>query len=92
MPKKCPLLKKPCIEHDCMWWQHVIGHHPQSGTPMDHHNCAIVWANILQIEGNKEVRSGAAATESFRNEMVRGLTGLKQLAVQRARGLIGHAD
>ena len=70
MAKKCPLLRKPCIEHDCAWWQHVLGEHPQTGAMLDHYNCALLWTNLLLIENTKSQAGTAAAVESFRNEMV----------------------
>jgi hypothetical protein len=47
------------------------GTHPQTGAEIDEWMCAISAMPMLQIEVAKEARQGAAATESFRNEMVR---------------------
>ena len=70
--KKCPLLKKSCIQHQCQWFIQLQGTNPQTGVATDEWGCAIAWLPILLIEGAKETRQGAAAIESFRNEMVRG--------------------
>ncbi len=35
---------------------------------MDNYDCSIAWMPIMQIETTQAARSGAAATESFRNE------------------------
>jgi len=66
----CPLLNKPCIEGKCKFWTHILGKHPQTGNPVDHFDCAVTWLPVLLIETSQEVRQGAAATESFRNEVV----------------------
>lgn len=68
--KICPLLKKACVEHQCAWYTRLYGTDPQNGNPIDHYECAITIGPALQVEVAKEVRQGAAATESFRNEMV----------------------
>jgi len=70
MTKKCPRLKKPCIEHDCMFWMQMLGKHPQTGAGVPEWDCADRWRVILLIEGSQETRQAAAAIESFRNEMV----------------------
>lgn len=70
MEKLCPLLKKPCIEHGCRWWTNVQGRHPQSGEVVNQWACAVELLPILQITVAQEVRQGAAATESLRNENV----------------------
>lgn len=68
--KLCPLLKKPCIEQDCMWWVKVRGSHPQTGEALDEGDCAISWQPFLMIDNTAQQRSTGAAVESFRNEMV----------------------
>lgn len=80
----CPLLKKECIEDECKWWTHVYGTNPQTGNPVDHHDCAIPWIPILLVETAKEVRQGAAATESFRNETVKRHDQLNNLLASAA--------
>ena len=67
--KLCPLLKKACIEHDCRWWARLAGTDAQ-GRVHDEYSCAIEWLPILILETSKEIRQGAAATESLRNENV----------------------
>lgn len=66
------------------------GTSPQTGEEIDHWGCAVAWMPILQTENAKEVRQAAAATESFRNEMVGsfeairpGLYGKAQDALKR---------
>ena len=67
----CPLLDKKCIQQDCMFWTHLVGHHPQTGTAMDEWDCAIVWQPILLVENAQKMREAGAAVESFRNEVVK---------------------
>ncbi|MDO8706435.1 MAG: hypothetical protein Q7J84_15960 [Sulfuricaulis sp.] len=71
--EKCPLWQKDVSKvcHTCPWYTLLRGKNPQSGAEVDDWGCAISWLPVLLIETSKEVRQGAAATESFRNEMVR---------------------
>ena len=69
--KFCPLIKKDCIGLQCAWMTQLRGAHPQTGEAVDEWDCAVKWLPMLLIENAKEVRQGAAATESFRNEMVK---------------------
>lgn len=68
--KFCPLIKKDCIGLACSWFTLVRGTEPQSGREVDEWACAIAWLPMLQINTANEVRQGAAATESLRNEVV----------------------
>jgi len=69
--KFCPLIKKDCVGLQCSWMIQLRGSNPQTGEAVDEWDCSIKWLPMLLIENAKEVRQGAAATESFRNEMVR---------------------
>ena len=66
----CPLIKDNCIQFKCMFWTQLRGTNPQTGQEIDEWDCAVKWLPILLIENAKEVRQGAAATESFRNVML----------------------
>jgi len=70
----CPLLKKDCVTLKCAWFTQVRGTNPQTGKEVDEFQCAVKWMPMLMIEVAKETRQGAAATESFRNEMVKRAT------------------
>jgi len=70
----CPLLKKDCITLKCAWFTQVRGTNPQTGKEVDEFQCAVKWLPMLMIEVAKETRQGAAATESFRNEVVKRAT------------------
>jgi len=67
----CPLLKKPCIEHQCKFYVHLLGNDPQTGKGIDKFDCAMAFIPILLIEGAQQTRQAGAAIESFRNEMVK---------------------
>jgi hypothetical protein len=67
----CPLLKKDCIQMKCNWFIQVRGKDPNNGKDLDHWGCSIAWLPHLLIENANQSRQGAAATESFRNEMVK---------------------
>lgn len=69
--KICPLLKKPCIEHDCLWYIKIRGVNPQTGQDIDEYGCTMAWMPVLTIENSQQQRSTGAAVESFRNEMSR---------------------
>lgn len=66
----CPLIKKDCVQLQCAWFTQLRGVHPQTGQEIDEWMCAISAMPMLQVEVAKETRQGAAATESFRNEVV----------------------
>lgn len=72
MSKKilCPLLKKPCIEHECAWFANIQGNNPQTGAVMDHWDCSVKWIPIMVLEGARHTRGVQAATENMRNEVI----------------------
>lgn len=72
MTKKviCPLMRKPCIEHECAWYGHMEGRNPQNGQPMDHWDCAVRWLPILITESARQTKNVQAAVEDFRNTNV----------------------
>lgn len=71
MATKCPLIKKPCLKHDCEWYVHVTGQDPQTGREVDQFGCTMVFLPMLLIENSQQQRHTGAAVESFRNEMVK---------------------
>lgn len=83
--KTCPMLRKPCIGSDCMWYVQIRGNHPQTGEPVDEWDCAMVWQPLLLIENSAQQRSTGAAVESFRNEMVRANEHSQQILIETAR-------
>ena len=87
--KICPMLKKPCIEHECMWFIQLRGTHPQTGEPLDEWDCTMVMQPLLLIENSQQQRQTGAAVESFRNEMVKANESSMQLLAATQHNLIG---
>lgn len=79
---KCPLWKKKMSEvcHKCPWWTCLRGKNPQTSADIDRWDCAIAHLPLLSIEVAQQVRQGAAATESFRNEVVARADAVRPLA------------
>jgi hypothetical protein len=76
---KCPLLNKKCIKHQCIWYNMLQGTHPQTGANVQEWGCSIAWLPLLMIEQSKQTIGVQAATESFRNEMVKSQTAMNKL-------------
>ena len=71
---KCEEIKqegKKAILCRCPWYVQVHGVDANTGRETDTWGCAIAWMPMLMINTANESRKGVAATESFRNEMVR---------------------
>lgn len=85
MIKKCPLLKKACIESDCAFWTHMLGTHPQTSAPVDQWGCAVAWLPVLLVENARHARGVQAAVESTRNEIVSRQDTLNNLITQASR-------
>ncbi len=58
------------VMYRCPWHVRVRGRDNNTGEDIDHWQCAIAWMPTLQINTANETRQGAAATESFRNEVM----------------------
>jgi len=84
----CPLIKKECVQLQCAWFTQLRGTNPQTGHEIDEWMCAISAMPMLQIEVAKEARQGAAATESFRNEVVKA----HDNNIRAASNMIGDID
>ena len=59
------------VLYRCPWYVQVKGYDANAGKEVDHWGCAIAWMPTLMINTANETRQGVAATESFRNEMVK---------------------
>ena len=79
---KCPLLNKKCIKHQCIWYNMLQGAHPQTGAPVQEWGCSIAWLPLLMVENARHIQGTQAATESFRNEMVKGQQVLNSLLAE----------
>lgn len=86
----CPLYKKDVSKvcHKCEWFAQIKGKHPQTEEQLDTWGCAVTWLPLLLVNTAQEVRQGAAATESFRNDVVKvgqGLYAVQREALQQQR-------
>ncbi len=76
---ECPLGAK-CEKVDgdylirCAWYTQLSGKDPQSEKVIDEWRCAMAWMPTMMVENSQQVRGMTAATESFRNESVKGMT------------------
>ena len=69
---KCEEIKqegKQAVLCRCPWYVQVHGVDANTGRETDTWGCAIAWMPMLMINTANESRKGAAAIESFRNEM-----------------------
>ncbi len=83
----CPLLKKPCVQHECAWFCHVTGQNPQTGAQIDMWDCAIKWTPVVMMDAAKNTKGVQAAVETMRNDVVErqdSLNGTIALAAQAA--------
>ena len=76
---KCPLLNKKCIKTQCIWYNMLQGTHPQTGAPVQEWGCSIAWMPLLLVENSRHIQGTQAATESFRNEMVKSNQAMSKL-------------
>lgn len=85
---KCEEVKtengKPVI-YRCPWYVQVRGVDVNTGQQIDNWGCAIAWMPTLTINTANESRKGVAATESFRNEMMKQGTQTQQVPRGTAR-------
>jgi hypothetical protein len=61
-------MEKVC--HKCSLWMQLRGKNPNTGQDIDEWGCVDRWLMVGLLEIAKMERSTAAATESFRNEVV----------------------
>lgn len=64
----CPLLNKPCIQEDCLWWIKLRGKDPQTDADVDHYDCTVRWLPILTIENSGEARKVQAQIQELRSD------------------------
>ncbi len=76
---KCPLNQKKCMKHQCIWYNMLQGAHPQTGAPVQEWGCSIAWIPLLLVENSRHIQGTQAATESFRNEMVKSNNAMSKL-------------
>ena len=68
---QCPLIKKKCMKHRCIWYNMLQGNNPQTGAPVQEWGCSIAWLPLLLVENNGKQIQTTSAVESFRNEIVK---------------------
>ena len=56
--------------HKCKLWKQLVGKDPNTGQDINHWSCVDEWLLTGLLEIARMERSTAAATESFRNEVV----------------------
>lgn len=83
--KFCPLLKKDCVQLQCNWFIQIRGKDTNTGKDVDEWGCSIAWLPHLLIENANQTRQTGAATESFRNEMVKASENTVRTMVEIAK-------
>ena len=79
---KCEELKAEggkTVLYRCPWYVQVRGVDVNTGQETGTWGCAIAWMPALMVNTANESRKGVAATESFRNEMVKQGTQTQQV-------------
>ncbi len=59
-------------QHRCAWWTKLVGKDPQSNKEIDEWKCAMAWMPLMMVENAQVTRGVREATESSRNENVKG--------------------
>lgn len=67
----------------CPWYTKVAGFDTNTGDKVEDWACAIAWLPTLMINTANESRKGVAATESFRNEMVKQGAQTQQISAEK---------
>ena len=68
-----------CIQTLWIWYNMLQGTHPQTGAPVQEWGCSIAWLPLLLVENSRHIQGTQAATESFRNEMVKSNNAMSKL-------------
>lgn len=86
----CPLHQKKMatVCHKCPLWTMLRGKNPNTGEEIDQWNCSLASLPMLLVENAMQTRQAAAATESFRNEVVRRAD--RRLPAPAATMIEGH--
>ena len=66
----------------CAWYTCLAGKNPQSEELVNEWRCAMAWMPLMMVENAQQVRGMTAATESFRNESVKGVTKLNNILAE----------
>ena len=71
--------------HTCGLWKCLRGVDPNTGVDIDHWDCVDAWILTGQLDMAHAARSGAAATESLRNQADEQFRQSVQVAARLAR-------
>lgn len=82
---KCPFIKKPCMEHECMLYTHVQMTDPQTGKDRDEWACSLALIPIMVVENARVTRGVQAAVESTRNEINQRQDALNKMVAVTSR-------
>lgn len=77
--------KVECIGDDCALYVSVMGMNPNTGEEGLKHGCADAWKTTLLIEQSRTQRGTTQAIESFRNEIVKAMSGVMLLGELKKR-------
>lgn len=91
----CPVYRKPMSEvcESCVMWSEVRGYDPQTGNELPSQwECGYALQPRMIMEVSRNVRQVQAATESFRNEMVKAQSALIHQGEVAQRELLGHTN
>ena len=89
----CPVYRKPMSEvcENCAMWSEVRGTDPQTGKELPAQwECAYVLQPRMIMEVAKGIRGVHAATNSFRNEMIKAQSALIQQGEIQKQLTNGH--
>jgi len=59
-------------QYRCAWYVKLVGKDPQSQKEYDDWGCAMSWIPVMLTENAQMTRGVQEATETFRNESVKG--------------------
>jgi hypothetical protein len=87
----CPLWKKKmsAVCHNCEWWTHLRGKHPQGEEILDQWGCAIAWLPMLMVENSQMQRQTGASVDKVANVMAHAAHESTALRGQMVGRIIG---
>jgi hypothetical protein len=86
----CPLIKKPCIKHNCAWYVNVQGENPNTGEKISNSECVVTFLPWLIMDTTKGVRETASAAQETRNEVERSRTASNARAEETMKLLLAQ--
>ena len=83
-PRFFPEMKE-CIGDDCALYVSLMGMNPNTGEEGLKHGCADAWKTTLMVEQSRATRGTTQALESFRNEILKVMSGVMLLGELKKR-------